>query len=139
MAMTKKEQADMKAAIDRAETLAALRWTMPVKRDVAPPANGFSEGWDFNDYMKSVRPGWSNSIFHGEGSAPKEGERRFSATQNPRSLYSTKAMALAALRHGVEKKAAHDLMQIDRQIIEAMAEAAAADAETPTPCTDQRS
>ena len=37
--MTKKEQAAMQAAIHRADTLAALRWTSPVQRDVdVPPA-----------------------------------------------------------------------------------------------------
>ena len=62
MAMTKKEQAAMEAAINRAETLAALRWTAPVQRDVDVPMNGYSEGWDYNSYSQIVFRGWSSSM-----------------------------------------------------------------------------
>ena len=128
MAMNKKEQAAMQAAIDRAELLSALRWSAPVERDVAPPdggyserwdINAYSEGWDINAYNKSVWLGWSSGVNHGTGPAPKAGGRYMGASQQCRSLYSTKALALAALRHEVEKKAAADLMNIDRQIAEA--------------------
>jgi hypothetical protein len=119
MAMNKKEQAAMKAAIDRAELLSALRWTMPVAHDVAPPANGYSQGWDFSAYNKTVWLGWSSCANHGTVLAPKKGEWDMSATQGCRSLYSTKALALAALRHEVERRAAADLMKIDWQIADA--------------------
>ena len=127
MAMNKKEQAAMQAAIDRAELLSALRWSAPVDRDVAPPdrgyssgySSGYSEGWDFNAYNQTVWLGWSSSIHHGTGPAPKDGERYLSASQQCRSMYSTKALALAALRHEVERRVAADLMKIDRQIADA--------------------
>ena len=119
MAMNKKEQAAMQAAIDRADLLSALRWSAPVERNVAPPDIGYSEGWDMNAYNKSVWLGWSSSANHGTGPAPKAGGRYMSASQQCRSLYSTKAIALAALRHEVERRAAADLMNIDRQIAEA--------------------
>lgn len=119
MAMTKKEQAEFQAAIDRADTLAALRWTAPVERDVFPPKDGYTEGWDFNSYTKTAHAGWSSSIHHGTGPAPQDSKRHYTASQNPRRMFSTKAKALAALRHEVEKNTAADLLAIDRQIIAA--------------------
>ena len=115
MAMTKKEKAEIQSAFDRAETLAALRWTAPVQRDVDVPRNGYSEGWDYNSYNKTVFRGWSSSSSHGTGPAPEVGRYR-SASQDPRRLYSTEALALAAMRHEIEQKTAADLLMIDRQI-----------------------
>jgi hypothetical protein len=114
MAMTKKEQAEMKAAIDRADTLAALRWTNPVRRDVDVPQNGYSEGWDYNAWTREVFLGWSSTFCHGTGSAPIAVHR--TGSQDPRRYYSTQVRALAAMRHEVEQKAAADLLKIDRQI-----------------------
>ena len=115
MAMTKKEQAAMKAAIDRADTLAALRWTAPVRRDVGVPKDGYSEGWDYNAWTREVFIGWSSTVSHGTGPAPEVGKYR-SGIQQPRRYYSTQALALAAMRHEIEQKAAADLLKIDRQI-----------------------
>lgn len=122
MAMTKKEQAAMQAAIDRAETLAALRWTGPVERDVGVPLQGYSEGWDYNAHSQVVWIGWSGQSVHGRGFAPKEGERHYNGSQCSRRMFSTKAKALAAMRHEMEQKAAADLLRIDRQISAAMQE-----------------
>ena len=119
MAMTKKEQAAMQAAIDRAETLAALRWTWPVERDVGVPLQGYSEGWDYNAHSQRVWLGWSDRVAHGEGKAPEAGKYR-SGSQNSRRMFSTKALALAAMRYEMEQKAAADLMKVDRQIAAAM-------------------
>ena len=113
--MTKKEQAAMQAAIDRADMLAALRWTAPVQRDVDVPKDGYSEGWDYNAHSREARPGWSCRVSHGTGPAPEAGKHR-SASQQPRRYYSTQALALAAMRHEIEQKAAADLLKIDRQI-----------------------
>ena len=122
MAMTKKEKAEMQAAkaemqaaINRAEALAALRWTAPVQPDLDVPENGYSEGWDYNSYSQCVFTSWSGRISHGTGPAPTEGNYS-SATKGARRLYSTKALALAAMRHDIELKAAADLLKIDRQI-----------------------
>lgn len=115
MAMTKKEQAEMKSAIDRADTLAALRWTVPVRRDVDVPQDGYSEGWDYNAWTREVFIGLSCSFSHGTGPAPEVGKHR-SGSQRPRRYYSTQALALAAMRHYIEIKAAADLLKIDRQI-----------------------
>ena len=119
MAMTKKEKAAIQAAIDRAETLAALRWTWPVVRDVGVPLQGYSEGWDYNAHIQRVWKGWSDRVAHGEGAAPEEGKYR-SVSQVSRRMFSTKALALAAMRHEMEQKAAADLMRVDRQIAAAV-------------------
>lgn len=114
MAMTKKEQAEMKAAIDRADLLASLRWTAPVKKDVPPPdSGGYSEGWDFNAYSMVVDLWWSTSVTHGSGPAPIAGKHR-SGSQNARWLFSTKAKALAAMRFEIETQSAQKLMKLDR-------------------------
>ena len=114
--MTKKEQAAMQDAIHRANTLAALRWTSPVQRDVDVPKDGYSEGWDHNTWTREVFMGWSTATSHGTGPAPEAGKHR-SGSQQPRRYYSTKALALAAMRHEIEQKVAADLLKIDRQII----------------------
>lgn len=132
MAMTKKEQEAMKEAIDRANLLAALRWTEPVSKDLPPPSHSwkpgstesrYTEGWAFNDYNKTVYQAWSESISHGTGPYPSDSRYR-SASQRPLSMFSTKLLALKALRHAVEKIAAADLMEIDRQIAAEQTEAA---------------
>jgi hypothetical protein len=115
MAMTKKEQAEMKAAIDRADTLAALRWTAPVRRDVDVPKDGYSEGWDYNAWTREAFIGWSSTVSHGTGPASEVGKHK-SGSQQPRRYYSTQVRALAAMRHEIEQKAAADLLKIDRQI-----------------------
>ena len=119
--MSKKEQAAMQAAIDRADTLAALRWTAPVERDVGVPLQGYSEGWDYNAHSMRVWFGWSGQVVHGPGPAPKAGERHYNGAQYSRRMFSTQAKALAAMRHEMEQKAAADLMRVDRQISAAMA------------------
>jgi len=122
MAMTKKEQDAMQAAIDRADTLAALRWTNPVARDVGVPLQGYSEGWDYNAPSHRVWLGWSDRVGHGSGPAP--GKFR-SGSQGSRRMFSTRALALAAMRHEIEKKAAEELLSIDRQIAAEIAAAPA--------------
>ena len=119
MAMTKKERAEFDALILKAETLAALRWTNPVSRDVPPPIGGgvYSEGWDFNVSGKNVWQAWSAQTCHGRGLAPKGNERYNSASQNCCHLFSTEAMAFSAMRREIEDRAAADLLGIDKKII----------------------
>ena len=120
MAMTKKEQAAMQAAIDRAETLAALRWTGPVERDVGVLLQGYSEGWDYNAHSMRVWLGWSDRVAHGTGPAPTGSDRFRSGSQGSRRMFSTQAKALASMRHELEQKAAADLLTVDRQIAAAL-------------------
>jgi len=119
MAMTKKEKAAFDALLLRAETLAALRWTGPVAFDVPAPGygDGYRTGFDING-----NPAWSNSIAHGSGPCPNDGDYYRCASQRSAAMFSTRLLALRALRHGTEKRCAAELLKIDRQIAAAEAE-----------------
>lgn len=114
MAMTKKERAEFDAAIERANMLGALRWSAPVKKDVPPPEQykDFSSGWDCNAHAVKVYEVWSSSVVHGYGAQP-DGR---SASQNSIWCYSTRLLALMALRHQVELESAKKLAAIDKMI-----------------------
>lgn len=117
MAMNKKEQAAFEALQTELREAKAMRFTDPVSHDLAPPTSRAPDtsGWTFNSYSGTVAQAWSSSIYHGYGPArTKNG----SASQNPISLYSTKRLALRALRHSVEKECAAKLARIDRLIDE---------------------
>lgn len=114
MAMTKKERAEFDARLLKAETLAALRWTGEVEPDIPVPKTfGTSSGWSFNVHTRKVDATWSESAAHGYG-LKRDGNR--SASQGGISMYSTKELALAALRHAVELESAAALLSIDKQI-----------------------
>ena len=112
--MTKKE----KAAMDALRQLAALRWTAPVAPDVQPPATfgGASTGYFFNAYSAEVSPGWSSSIYHGHGAAPAKAG--LTGSQGARALYSTRLLALRAMRHAIELECARKLASVDLAIEE---------------------
>ena len=110
--MTKKE----KEALEAALTAAALRTTGDVAPDVPPPSSGgLSKGFavvaETSDYAR-VEPACSSSVHHGTGQQDK------TTTQGPRHLYSTKEMALKALRRAVERHCAERLRRVDRMIEE---------------------
>ena len=114
MAMTKKE----KDAYEAALTAAALRTTADVKTDVTPPAGSdaeLSKGWavvaETSEYAR-VEVACSSSIYHSIGKQDK------TDSQRPKHLYSTKLLALKALRRAVEKRAAEQLRRVDRMIEE---------------------
>lgn len=105
------------AAIEHAETLAALRWTEPVEKDLPIPRENFTSGWNFNIYNGTVQQMWSSVVFHGYGAEPKQ---ECSSSQRGISLFSTKILALKALRHATECEAAEKLRRIDAAIAEEM-------------------
>jgi hypothetical protein len=117
MAMTKKERAEFDKALDDARLLGALRWTSPVSPDVPPPEYGapnrLSTGWALCGPMVEVA--CSSSVFHGIGRTDK------TTSQQPRWLYSSKLLALKALRHELERRSAMELAAIDKQIAQAEA------------------
>lgn len=131
MAMTKKETKEWQDKLDalreqlaEAQQWNAFRRTEPVKRDVKPPDScslfGYTYGWDYNAYNRTVSYCWSSSINHG---TIKEGEEihdknkiHYSASQGRLWLYSTKTKALQALRHELELETAKRLAKIDQQI-----------------------
>ena len=113
MAMTKKERAEFDAAIVRAETIAALRWTAPVVPDVPIPEwDKVSTGFSQNAYSVTVVPAWSRSNSHGFG---EYGPGK-SGSQQGRRLYSTELLAWKAMRAELEMRMARELMHIDRKI-----------------------
>lgn len=111
MAMNKKEQKEL----EDAKIAAALRWTAPVAPDVNPPSpmhpgERLSKGFLFNAHSREVRPSCSSSISHSYGRDDK------TTSQGARALYSTRLLALKALRHECEKQFAEILRIIDKRI-----------------------
>lgn len=110
--MNKKEQAEFDAAKKAVVVARALNWTEPVAPDVPPPSWGepLTTGYVLNTYNACVNVACSSSVSHSIGKTDRV------TSQNSRSLYSTKLLALRALRHAVEKECAEKLASIDLQI-----------------------
>jgi hypothetical protein len=108
--MNKKEL----AMVEELKTRLALRFTGdgPIEPDVPIPFN-FSElstGYLFNSYSKIVSPACSSSGFHARGRTDK------TDSQRPVRLYSTRKLALQAMRLEVELRCARELREIDAKI-----------------------
>lgn len=120
MAMNKKE----KAALEEALTLSALRTTAGANPDVMPPSafggatNGFMVVGERSDSPAIVRA-WSESTSHGRGESRSSS---MSGSQGSRALFSTKLLALQALRRAVEIDCCKRLRRIDVMIEEAKGE-----------------
>ncbi len=113
MAMSKKERAEVDALIDTLRIQSALRWSSPVEPDIAPPTNGgLVNGYlpigMLSDYP-AVSDACTSSISHGLTHGK-------TSTQRPKHLYSTRMLALLALRHMVEKECANRLARVDLAI-----------------------
>lgn len=112
MAMNKKEQAAF-AELQKDLLIArALRFTDPVPADIPIPERGLAKGWLFNSYLGNpdVARACSSSVSHCYG------DDNATTSQGATRLYSTKLLALRALRHAVELKCAEILAGIDLQI-----------------------
>ena len=112
MAMTKREQEEL-ARLQREVCLnRALRWSAsePSPDLPVPDSTGFHTGWQFNLYTGVAFPAWSESSAHGTG------HTRQHASQRGIELFSTKRLALQALRSAVERRAAEQLAGIDALI-----------------------
>jgi hypothetical protein len=98
----------------------ALRWTEPVLPDVMPPKGGddLSKGFLHNSYSMRAEPACSSSVYHGIGRNDK------TTSQGTRHLYSTRLLALKAMRHEVENEAAKKLHEIDKLIEQELRDAA---------------
>ena len=95
--------------------LQALRWTARVAPDVAPPeSGGLSKGFLPNAYSVRVEPACSSSVSHAFGRDDR------TTSQGARWLFSTKVLALKAMRHEVEMEAAKKLHAIDELIAAAL-------------------
>lgn len=119
MAMNKKEQAEFAAMKKKLAIASAFVRTPAVEKDIsAPPTSGptrYSHGFDFNIYGLKVGEYWSGCVSH-YTSNPEGGKGYVSGSQRAIDLYSTRLLALRALRHAAENKAASDLAEIDMQI-----------------------
>ncbi len=116
MPLNKKEKAAFDELLLHHKLKGALHWSPRIRRDVPPPARGpggETSGFDFNSYSLNVFEAWSSSVSHGEGPMRT---KHSSGTQNPRSLYSTRLLALHAMRHDVAMAAAKKLLEIDERI-----------------------
>lgn len=119
MAMNKTE----KAALEAALTEASLRRTSPVEPDVPPPGAGSKVGELTKGFLPvaemsdsaRVETACSSSVYHSTRSQTK------TDSQGARPLYSTKLLALRALRYKVESECAKRLRSIDRMIEEELA------------------
>lgn len=133
MAMNKAEKARMEAAL----IAASFYRTAPIERDLPPPdhsmrhregklpagyglstgsirkwENGIviSMGWDFNTYNLSVSKACSSSVSHSKGSWDG------TTSQGSRTFYSSKLLALRALRHAIEQDVCEKLWKVDCMI-----------------------
>lgn len=110
--MNKKEQKQL-ADTEHARDLAfALRWSRstPIDPDIAiPPSGETTHGFLFNEPSRTVVEVWSESARHGD-------KWSTSGRQNGVALYSTRKLALQALRHAVELRCAAVLLRIDTMI-----------------------
>jgi hypothetical protein len=103
----------------RLSGFASLRRTAPVEPDLDPKAAGARvEGFNFNRQRLlswgsagAVFEAWSTTYSHGEG-------RSAHGSQGARRLYSTRLLALRALRCAVEEWANDLLSSIDEAIRE---------------------
>lgn len=109
--MTKKEL----EKIEKALTEASLRYTAEVKPDITPPSiyldsNEIRNGYAFNEPSLRVTEACTSSIYHNDFGWDK------TTTHGSRSLYSSRLLALKAMRNECEKQCAFKLRQIDRMI-----------------------
>jgi hypothetical protein len=106
-----------KAAMEQLEIRAALCWCDPVEFDVIPDSYDHAvTGWVASGGGR-VFEGWSTANRHGEGSAsPENVSWGRGASQGARPMYSTRQLAIKAIRYERTRSMARELMQLDRMI-----------------------
>ena len=108
MAMTKKELAEVEAL----KTRLSLRFYQEIEPDIDIPKEGIVNGWLYNEYAMRVEKACTSSISHNYGGWDK------TTTQQPRRLYSTKALAYKALLAKMAVKYANELRAIEKRMEE---------------------
>jgi len=112
MAMNKKE----KAYVESLEKQLSFRLTEKVYPDVPIPGYGELEinevisGFLFNSYNQRVEESCSSSMSHARGRSDK------TTTQNPVEQYSSKLLALKAMRFEIERDCIKELYEVDQLI-----------------------
>lgn len=113
MAMNKKEREELETVHYELRLARALRWTEPRQEpDVLPPTEWdvLTTGYLYNTYRATVIEACSSQGAHSQGRIDK------TDSQGRRALYSTKVLALKALRAELEREYAKVLAGIDRLI-----------------------
>lgn len=119
MSMTKAEKAALAAVQHELALHRAMRLDPIEPPDVPPPEAGsvpwdrHTNGWTINAYTGTIQRAWSKHHTHGWGEAPV---RNGSASQQGIALYSTRLLALRALRATMARQAAEKLAKIDAEI-----------------------
>lgn len=121
MAMTKAEKQRFDALERELTLIRAMRLTEDVPRDIPSPAPGEVEyrdlptqGWLYLRYRLSVVRAESTTVSHRTGSVGSESREGWA--KGPSALYSTKLLALKAMRREVELAHAEELARIDKMI-----------------------
>lgn len=129
MAMNKKE----KEELERLATIAALRFTDPVEKDLHPPTDWKTivNGYLYNSYCLRIDKACTSSLYHSNG------EHDRTRSQQPCSLYSSILLALKAMRNEVEMECASKLCKIDKMIEEEKQKIAAQEKSTAHLTTQQ--
>lgn len=117
--MTKKEQLEVQAKLDELAWRASLHACDPVTPDIEPPVWENSSISSPEPLTKGYLPCYdhveeacSSTVHHGLGQADK------TTRQGARSLYSTRLLALQAMRHEMAKRFGKELARIDSLIQE---------------------
>lgn len=123
MAMNKSEKARMEALEQQLREAKALRWTDPVTPDIPPPEGGSMRETSGFAALGSlqygrVEPASSSCVAHGRGYSTRAEQQKAgsSGSQRPIHLFSTKLLALRALRNSMEREAAQRIAIIDKMI-----------------------
>lgn len=109
MAMNKKEV----EYVEELKTKLALRFTEKIEPDMERPdygSNKIVNGWSFNSYSMSVNKSCSSCISHSLHGWDK------TTSQNSIRQYSSRLLALKAMRNEVELKCAANIYKIDKMI-----------------------
>jgi hypothetical protein len=117
MAMNKKE----KALVEDLKIRLALRFTDLVVEDIDFPAAGvgadnFVKGYVFNSYSVRVNKSCSDYLYHNHHSDGK------TTTQGSIRQFSTRLLALKAMRNEIELKIAKQLYEVDQMIEKELAQ-----------------
>lgn len=122
MAMTKAERLRVEALEQELALERAFRLGTPVPPDVPIPSGGEEKtGYTINLFAKAIYPTRTGAVSHTRGISygyefPRGDDLR---SQRGVPLYSTRVLALRALRYGVALEAAKHLLAIDEAIARA--------------------
>ena len=120
MAMNKAEKQNLADAILARDLAVAFRFSPKVEPDLKGNIefNGERKGWCFNSYTQKVSQAISWQCFHYQGDRAHErtSSDKGSRSQNRLEMYSTRGLALQALRGDMVADFAEQLRRVDVDI-----------------------